>query len=149
MAKSPITPITSGADNLASIRKDILAAYTKVKKLREQRGDINSKISETRASLEPLGVPKEAFDNALSYMNWDQDKRQGYDFAYALCREGMGMPIHADLFNDAAATQNADLERKLKVAESKIFDMEAELNAFRAQRDAGEQQTGAESEPAG
>jgi uncharacterized protein (UPF0335 family) len=90
---------------MISIKADIASAAQRVTRLKEERGEINEVIAEIRAHVVTLGVPKAAFDMAMKYASFDEDKRKGFDLAYSIAREALGLPVSAqgDLFVDVAA----------------------------------------------
>lgn len=97
--------------NLTELKAIIAGAIRTVSDLKLDRTDINAEIQSVRSNLVTHGVPKKAFDMALSYINMDPDDREGFDIAYALVREAGGLPMQEDLF--AAA----DRLGRLKVEE--------------------------------
>lgn len=92
---------TQGGHNLTKLKADIADAYCRVGALKLDRESANEAISAIRADLETKGIKKEAFDMAIRYANWDEDKREGFDIAYQLVREAIDMPMNAqgDLFD--------------------------------------------------
>lgn len=97
--------------NLTELKKIIANAIKKVGDLKLDRADVNAEIQSVRTNLVTHGIPKKAFDMALSYINMDPDDREGFDVAYALVREAGGLPMQEDLFTAA------DRLGKEKVAE--------------------------------
>jgi hypothetical protein len=87
-------------NNLTNTKREIKSAADAVMRLKDERTDINESIAEKRAKLVTLGIPKAAFDMAMRYLNWDEDKRRGFDTAYAVAREAIGLPFNdqGDLF---------------------------------------------------
>lgn len=77
------------------LKGKISRAYKAVSKSKDVRKAANDEIAEVRSSLEAAGVPKKAFDMAMRYCNMDPDDRQGFDLAYDLCRDAMGLPYNA------------------------------------------------------
>ncbi len=82
---------------LAEKRKEVSEIIGSMVAVKKQRTALNAQMQELREKLPPLGVPKEAADMAIRYMNWDEDRRRGFDAAYQLAREAIGLPVQADL----------------------------------------------------
>lgn len=87
--------------NLKKVEDAIRDAITEINQHKEERDDTNAQIQAIREKLKALGIPKKAFDMALSYVNLDPDKREGFDIAYALVRKVAGLPLQEDLFSAA------------------------------------------------
>jgi uncharacterized protein (UPF0335 family) len=102
MAKDP--------NNLTSTKREIKQVAEAVQRMKDERQEINESIAERRAKLVTLGIPKAAFDMAMKYLNWDEDKRRGFDTAYSIAREAIGLPFNdqGDLFvpEDEEKTQS-------------------------------------------
>ena len=81
--------------NIEPTMEEIRKGHREVVALKEERKAINDKIAAVRSHLETLGIRKEAFDMALRYMTWDEDKRSGFDLAYSIVRESLGAPVEA------------------------------------------------------
>lgn len=96
--------------NLTELKKKIATAISSVKGLKNERAETNAAIAEVRASLVALGIPKPAFDMALRYLEWEPEKREGFDLAYAIVREAGGLPIAEDLFSAAERMDKAKQE---------------------------------------
>ncbi len=100
--------------NVGELKKKIADAISSVRELKEERSSINGDIAAVRERMNALGIKKAAFDMAMKYLDWDEDKRQNFDLAYALVREAGGVPMQEDLFQAAermAAEQDAKPER--------------------------------------
>ena len=97
-------------DNMEPIKAEIRDAREEVDALKEERASINDKIKAVRSNLETKGIKKEAFNMALRYMDWDEDKRRGFDLAYAVVREALGAAVDAqgDLFGFAEQAGKAE-----------------------------------------
>lgn len=91
--------------NLTGLKKDIADAIRRMATLKNERSDVNADMAAIREALQAKGIPKKAFAMALQYINMDPDDREGFDIAYALCREAGGLPMQEDLF--AAADRMA------------------------------------------
>ena len=98
--------------NLTDLKKIISDAIKSVGDLKLDRADINAEIQSVRANLVTHGIPKKAFDMALSYINMDPDDREGFDVAYALVREAGGLPMQEDLFSAADRLGRAKVEEE-------------------------------------
>lgn len=114
----------NGGANLTDKIKKIQTTIDKVREKKEERGSINADIQALRENMASIGIPKAAFDMALRYLDWDADKRQGFDVAYALVREAGGLPLQSDLFQ-AAITLAKDVEAKKEAAKPTAKDIAA------------------------
>lgn len=98
--------------NLTELKQIIADAIKGVTQLKNERKDIGVEIQSIRSKLVTYGVPKKAFDMALSYINMDPDDREGFDVAYALVREAGGLPMQEDLFSAADRLGRAKVEEE-------------------------------------
>lgn len=101
--------------NLTELKKKIQGAIRSINDLKAGRTETNAAIAEVRATMEAAGIPKPAFDMALRYLNWEPEKREGFDLAYAIVREAGGLPLSEDLFS---AADRLDKEAKGKAKEA-------------------------------
>lgn len=101
--------------NLTEIKKKVQFAISSVKDLKAERAETNAGIANIRASMEALGIKKAAFDMAMRYLEWEPEKREGFDLAYAIVREAGGLPMAEDLF---AAAERLEKEAAEKAAET-------------------------------
>lgn len=85
-------------DKLERLKKRIRTARDKVTRVKLARDENNAEINEARASMEADGIPKAAFDMALRYAGWDSNRQRGFDRAYAIVRDSLGLEVEADLF---------------------------------------------------
>lgn len=116
-------PVTlNGGSNLTAKLKKIQDAISNVRTEKEQRAEISANITAIREGMAAIGIPKAAFDMALRYLDWEPEKRQGFDVAYALVREAGGLPLQGDLFMAATALA-ADVVEKKKAAEPSAKDI--------------------------
>lgn len=93
--------------NIKGLHEDIRASKERIDQWKKERKAINDKIKAERETMEAKGMTKDAFDDAMAYINSDADKREGYDTAYIICREALGAPVkgaQADLFGLAVKT---------------------------------------------
>lgn len=95
------TVTLNGGANLTDKLKKIQATIERVRRAKEARAEDNADIQAARESMTAIGIPKAAFDMALRYLDWEPEKRQGFDVAYALVREAGGLPLQGDLFMQA------------------------------------------------
>ena len=58
-------------------------------------------MAAVRADLAAKGIPIKALNMAMAYMNMDAEKREGFDVAYSIVREAIGLPLQAELPFDA------------------------------------------------
>lgn len=105
----------NGGANLTEKMKKIQRTIDSVKQAKAERAEVNAEIAALRASMEEAGIPKAAFDMALRYLEWEPEKRQGFDVAYALVREAGGLPLQGDLFMEATKLAK-DVEQKKEAA---------------------------------
>lgn len=109
------TVTLNGGSNLTDKIKKIQTAITRIKQHKDERSEVNAEIMAVRESMTAIGIPKAAFDMALRYLEWEPEKRQGFDVAYALVREAGGLPLQGDLFL-AAEKLASDVEEKKEAA---------------------------------
>lgn len=103
--------------NIKGLHDDIRLAYEEIEQLKKERKAINDQIKAKREVMEAKGITKNAFDDAMAYINSTPEKREGYDTAYIIAREALGAPVkgaQADLFGDpvtdATEEENTDDE---------------------------------------
>lgn len=116
------TVTLNGGSNLTEKLKKIQKAISDVRQLKEERAETNADIAAVREAMSALGIPKAAFDMAMRYLEWEPEKRQGFDVAYALVREAGGLPLQGDLFMQAEVLAK-DVEEKKKAAEPSAKDI--------------------------
>jgi uncharacterized protein (UPF0335 family) len=100
-----MTDTVKDGGNLTALKKHIKDGVDKIEKFKEQRSNLNDKISEVRTALAAEGIPKKALDMALSYMNMEPDKREGFDLAYTIVREAIGLKMEPDLFDQVGGAE--------------------------------------------
>lgn len=93
-------------ENLRDLKQQIADAVHDIKQAKLDRADVNADIQAIRERMASKGIPKAALDMAMRYMEWDEDKREGFDVAYALVREACGAPLQEDLFQAADRMAN-------------------------------------------
>lgn len=106
------TVTLNGGANLTEKLKKIQETIGKVRDKKAERQEINADILALREAMTAIGIPKAAFDMALRYLDWEPEKRQGFDVAYALVREAGGLPLQGDLFMAATALASDVQEKK-------------------------------------
>lgn len=111
--------------NLTKLKQDIVEGIQKISQQKQERQACNEEISAIRADLEAKGIPKKALDMAMQYMNMDPDKREGFDVAYDIVREAVGLPYDAqgDLFAQTDQAQDEDLTSKMDDGEDDGADV--------------------------
>lgn len=85
--------------NLKTLMDKIRAARARIDTAKLHRKAQNDIIAEERSAMEAAGIHKAALDMAMRYAGWDEDKREGFDTAYALVREALSLPLEDDLFS--------------------------------------------------
>jgi hypothetical protein len=99
--------------NIRGLHDEIKSSYDKIEQWKKERKAINDQIKAEREKMEARGITKLAFDAAMSYVNLDQEKREGFDTAYLIAREGLGQPVkgaQADLFGEATTDEQQEGE---------------------------------------
>ena len=127
----------NGGSNLTEKMKSIQSAIQRVRQKKDERAEVNADIAAIRNGLASLGIPKAAFDMALRYLDWEPEKRQGFDVAYALVREAGGLPLQGDLFAQATALKS-DVQKEKGAAKPTAKDIAERVfeQSTRKKRDA-------------
>ena len=97
--------------NIDGLFEKIAEARDSIVDLKKKRGEINAEIKAKREGMEALGITKKAFDLALSHFESSPEQREGFDDAYILAREGMGLKVKGaqlDMFNKDKKDQEDD-----------------------------------------
>lgn len=124
--EKPRLSLQSGA-NLTQLKKDVKKLTDGINSQKLKRKEINDQIASYRAKLETMGIHKKAADMAMAYMSWEPEKREGFDIAYAIVREAMGLPVSDDLFAHANE-QDAEAARRAQQTEADaVFAQKAGL----------------------
>lgn len=91
-----------GDNSLNETKQKVKHAVDEVNALKTDRASINADIQAVRENMQALGIKKEAFDMAMRYASWDEEKREGFDIAYDIVRDAIGLPVDAqgDLFEE-------------------------------------------------
>lgn len=92
-------PTIKKTDNLKAIMKDVADGYEKIKTSTSKRGEANAEIKAVLAKLETQGVMTSSMRFAMAYVEMSEDQRRGFDIAYQIAREALGMPIEPDMFD--------------------------------------------------
>ncbi len=102
----PEEKISQMGGNIKGLHDEIRDGYEKIEKLKEERSAINAKIKAIREDMNAKGIVKDAFDAAMTYANMAPERREGFDTAYIIAREAVGLPVkgaQADLFEGTEA----------------------------------------------
>lgn len=110
MAKKETAGLSQAGSNITELKKDIVAGVQRIQAEKEKRTACNEEIAAVKADLVAKGVHKKALDMAMTYMAMDADKREGFDVAYDIVREAIGMPISAqgDMFEDKPSNDDGE-----------------------------------------
>lgn len=88
-----------------------LKDFNKIKKLikdaheahgdaESSRSEINHTLQEHLEAMEARGISRKAFRMCRAYLDLSETDRKGFDTAYHVCREALGSPVQADLFDE-------------------------------------------------
>lgn len=124
--EKPKLSLQSGA-NLTQLKKDIKKITDGINTQKLKRQEINDQIASHRSKLETMGIHKKAADMAMAYMSWEPEKREGFDIAYAIVREAMGLPVSDDLFAAADEREQEEKARAQKTEADAVFAQKAGL----------------------
>lgn len=115
MTKKKQAPPAMGG-NIQGVYDRAKSSKEKIDQWKKERKAINDLIKAERESMEAIGLTKDAFDDAMAYVNSSPDKREGYDTAYLICREAFGAPVkgaQAELnFGNAVTSEGDDDEQE-------------------------------------
>ena len=128
--EKPKLSLQSGA-NLTQLKKDIKKITDGINTQKLKRQEINDQIASYRSKLETMGIHKKAADMAMAYMSWEPEKREGFDIAYAIVREAMGLPVSDDLFAAADEREQEEKKRAQQADADAVFAEKAGLGAKR------------------
>lgn len=109
MPKEEFAGLAQAGSNISELKREVRAGVDRITKLKEDRTAVNEAIAAIRSDLVAKGIHKKALDMAMTYMLMDPDKREGFDIAYDIVREAIGLPFNpqGDLFDkDKAAETN-------------------------------------------
>lgn len=87
--------------NISQLKKAIKDGVQRIEAEKEKRTAANEEIASIKADLVAKGIHRAALDMAMKYMSLDPDKREGFDVAYSIVREAIGLTItnQGDLFD--------------------------------------------------
>lgn len=122
--------------NLTDLKKEIADAIHDINQAKLDRADINADIQAIREKMAARGIPKKALDMAMQYLAMDEEKRIGFDVAYALVREAGGLPLQDDLFDAADRLAKDPLPGEEEKTEPKTADVVQIVQIFRAEDEA-------------
>lgn len=92
-------------------RAQVARAMDELDRLDEERKALGDEKKAIRDQLKANGIALPAFDAALKFRRLaDDEKREAFDFSYALCRQAGGHPLQTDLFDpivDGSVTLSA------------------------------------------
>lgn len=95
MAKEEQAGLDQAGSNISKLKEDISSAVKRITEQKLKRTGCNEEIASIKADLVAKGVHAKALDMAMTYMNMDPDKREGFDIAYDIVREAIGLPVSA------------------------------------------------------
>ena len=84
---------------LSELKTLIRSAVERIRQFTDDRATSNADIAADVAALEAQGIHRKALKWAMTYAEWDDDTRAGFDAAYALVRESLGVPFEDQLFD--------------------------------------------------
>jgi hypothetical protein len=77
----------------------IVIAHSEMVEVEEARAVLTAKANEIRATLEEKGINKKAFAAGRIYLKTAPEKREGWDYSYALVRKALDVPVAVGLFD--------------------------------------------------
>lgn len=83
------------------INKAVSKAVDDIKKLKDERSGINSKISAIIEDLESKGINRHSFRYAMRVLEMSEDQRAGLDLSYLLVRQATGLPVQSDWIDES------------------------------------------------
>lgn len=92
-----------GDNSLSDVIAAVEAGFADLAKANTKREQVNKSVQSIRDSLFAKGIPKEAFDLCVKYIDWPDDKKRNFDVAFAICRKAAGAPIQKELFDTLEA----------------------------------------------
>lgn len=88
------------------VNRKIMDAITQINSLKAERKEINSKISAIIEGLEADGINRHAFRYTMHYLSLAEDKREGLDLSYVLCRTACGAPVQMDWIEESNGSEH-------------------------------------------
>lgn len=125
MSSKPKAPNTIHVE-LTDLKTAIADANRRVGEYEEDRKATNADISSIVENLEAKGIHRKAFKWARMYASWDAETRAGFDTAYSLVREALGVPYEDQLF-DAEGQPNLKPKAEAKPAKAEAKDQTQEI----------------------
>lgn len=89
--------------NLTDVKNTIRNAVAAIEAAQAGRDLANADAKAARERCEQAGIHREALSMAMRYAAWDVDRRQGFDLAYNIVRDAIGLPIQRGLFHSLPA----------------------------------------------
>ena len=83
------------------INRAITKGVEDIKKLKEERAAVNSKIAAIIEDLDAKGVNRHAFRYNMRVLDMAEDQRGGLDLSYLLCRQATGQPFQQDWIDES------------------------------------------------
>lgn len=83
--------------NVEAIKSELRSLVGQIESAKSGREQINADISAAVERAEQLGVSRHALRLAMRYAKMDEDQRRGFDVAYQLTREAIGLPMQTDI----------------------------------------------------
>ena len=111
-----MTDTDQDGSNLTQLKQDIAEGIARIEQHKAERSSCNEEISAIRETLAAKGIPKKALDMAMKYKDMDPRDRVGFDAAYDIVREAIGLPVverQGDLFAQTDQGQDEDITGKL------------------------------------
>jgi hypothetical protein len=85
--------------DVKELLKDIRTGVDVIKAAKLERESYSEDISAAIERLESKGINRHALRMAMRYAEFDEDVRAGFDVAYQLVREAIGVPFEDQLFD--------------------------------------------------
>lgn len=92
-------PTIDPASNLKPLISEISTAYADINDHKKARGEANAEIAAILTGLEAKGIGKRAMRMAMTYVEFSEDEKSGFDLAYKVVRDALGEPLQAKLFD--------------------------------------------------
>lgn len=108
----------ASGQNLTKTLDEIRGIMVKINKNKDRRAEVNADIQALRDKAVTLGIPKSALDMAMRYLDWEPEKREGFDLAYQLVREAGGLPVQPDLFSNDERKERAEAKKEAAKTEA-------------------------------
>jgi uncharacterized protein (UPF0335 family) len=99
--------------NLDETKQQVSQLCEQLDKIESERSSMNEDAESIRSQLEAKGIPRKALQMARAYAKMDPDQRRGFDMAYQIVREALGLPLQDDV-EDFLARQKAAEQKQSK-----------------------------------